>query len=406
MSARSDTSDFLIVGGGVVGLTLALEARRRHPNASITLLEKETACGQHGSSRNSGVLHAGFYYSGDTLKARLSVEGNRRMTAYCLDRNLPIRQTGKLVVATTPAELETLDGLLERGRANGVDLTMLSADEARDLEPRARVLDRALFSPTTSSVDPEAVTEALVWDAERAGVRIRTSCSCLGRRGDSVLTPEGLISCGYFINAAGLYADRIAHQFGVGRRYVILPFKGVFARGRAGLDPLAAQIYPVPDLANPFLGVHVTVTAHGGLNIGPSAIPAFWREHYRGLANFHMQEMMEILAREILLFARDDFRFRSLALAEVRKYSRHHLVGLAARIVDGIRPDDYPTWGPAGIRAQLLDVEARRLVMDFCVEQTERSLHVLNAVSPAFTCCFAFAEFLFDRIDGGEPDDG
>src|SRR6266581_4366241 len=194
------TTDFLVVGGGIVGLTLALELKRRHTDSSVTLLEKELACGLHASGRNSGVLHAGFYYSANSLKAQLTRDGNTQLAAYCT----------------------------ERGVANGVRLEALSAAEIRRIEPRARTHEWALFSPSTATVAPAVVVASLVADALRAGIVICTGVAYRkrGRRGGGVLTSDGPLAAGYVVNAAGLYADRVARDFGFSERYRILPFRG------------------------------------------------------------------------------------------------------------------------------------------------------------------------------------
>lgn len=415
------TPDFLIVGGGVLGLRLGLEARRRHPEASVLLVEKEDRCGVHASGRNSGVLHAGFYYATDSLKARFTRDGNRRLTEYCLERDLPINRCGKLVVAGDEGELEGLDLLLERGRKNGVELEEVTAAEARKIEPRVRTRGRALWSPATATVDPGAVVSSFVADAERAGVEIATGAeylgpaegsggsggrgsSAAGTRGADVLVKRGAgpperLSAGYLINAAGLHADRVARDFGFSARYRILPFKGLYLCSDEEPGSLRTNIYPVPDLERPFLGVHFTVDVRGRVKIGPTAMPALWREHYRGLENFDPAQCVRILWREAQLFLRDDFGFRRLALEELKKYRRERMVELAGRLARNVYLDDYTTWGEPGIRAQLVDVEENRLVMDFRVEGDARSFHVLNAVSPGFTCCMPFAEHCFDRIE-------
>lgn len=395
---RVRTADLLVVGGGIVGLTLALEARRRHPGASIVLLEKEEACGRHASGRNSGVLHAGFYYTADSLKARLCRDGNRALTEYCLERDLPIRRCGKLVVARNPEERDRLDELLRRAEANGVDLREVSEEDALEIEPRARTCERALFSPSTSVVDPRAVVASLVADARDRGIEVRTGTPYRGRSGAEVRAGETRISAGYVINAAGLYADRIAREYGFSLDYRILPFKGLYLHGAS--DPgLGPHIYPVPELAYPFLGVHFTVTVDGGTKIGPTAIPAFWREQYRGLRNFRLGEMLEIGLLEAGLFLRDTFGFRRLARREISKYSRRRLVRRAEGLLrDELAARDW-RWGKPGIRAQLVDVKERKLVMDFLFQGDEESFHVLNAVSPAFTCSIPFASFLWDRIE-------
>ncbi len=403
MDRSSATTDFLVIGGGVIGLNLALQAKRRHPQSHVTLIEKEQDCGSHASGRNSGVLHAGFYYTADSLKARFTREGNRLLTDYCAARGLRINRCGKLVVARDETELAGLQELFRRGKANGVELYELSEREAREIEPRVKTFRQALFSPTTSSVDPAQVLAALTRDAVSAGVKILTRTSYLRHRdagaATAVTTSAGCITAGYVINAAGLYADKIAARFGFSRDYRILPFKGLYLYARPGTEPLRTHIYPVPNLDNPFLGVHYTLTVDGHVKIGPTAIPAFWREHYAGLKNFKFLEMTQIVGRELLMLLRNDFRFRSLALAELQKYSKKKMVQQASDLISGVDVRNYASWGKPGIRAQLFDLRQRRLEMDFRFEGDHRSFHVLNAVSPAFTCSIPFAEFLFDQIE-------
>lgn len=392
------TTDFLVIGGGIVGVTTALELTRRFPRAVVTLIEKEAQCGWHASGRNSGVLHAGFYYTSDSLKARFTRDGNRRLTEYCRDRGLRINACGKLVVARHEQDLAGLDELLRRGRANDVQLCEVTEREARELEPLARTYARALWSPTTSSVDPAEVMRSLVQDAGQAGVRVIPGTAYLKRRNDgSVATTGGELSAGYVVNAAGLQADRVARDFGFAEHYRILPFKGLYLYGNGRL-PLGRHVYPVPNLNNPFLGVHFTITADGLVKIGPTAIPAFWREHYGGVARFRAREFAEVIWREAQLFLRNDFGFRSLAINEVRKYRREWLVQLATELVPSASASQFQTWGKPGIRAQLLDTRTRKLEMDFRYEGDNRSFHVLNAVSPAFTCALRFSEHLVEQI--------
>lgn len=412
----SGTVDLLVVGGGILGLAVAREARRRRPDASVTLLEKEPTCGRHASGRNSGVLHAGFYYATDSLKARLTREGNRRLRTYCRRRGLPLDECGKLVVARDESELEGLERLRRRGEANGVEVELVSEAEAREIEPRVRTRGRALWSPATATVDPRAVVDALAGDARREGVRVRTGVEYLGpgagrpRDGETpgarggagaveVETSAGRISCGHLVNAAGLHADRVARDFGFSRRHRILPFRGLYLESSEPPGSIRTNIYPVPDPRKPFLGVHFTRTVDGRAKIGPTAAPALWREHYRGLRNFDPGETARILGRELLLFLRNDFGFREHALAELGKGRRREMARLAGRLAEGVRPEDYRTWGPPGVRAQLVDREARELVMDFRVEGDARSTHVLNAVSPGFTCALPFAELVLDRVE-------
>lgn len=393
------STDFLVIGGGIIGVNIALQLKQRYPDSKVSLIDKESDFGQHASGRNSGVLHAGFYYSADSLKARFTRDGNRQLTEYCLERGLKINRCGKLVVTRDESELATLGVLLERGRHNGVELTELTDREARAIEPRVRTFARALFSPTTASVDPGEVMKALVEDATNAGIEMHADTAYQGHRGNSVILNRGTMHCGYVINAAGLYADRIARDYGFSKHYRILPFKGLYLYVDEQGRQLNTHIYPVPDIRNPFLGVHFTITATGAVKIGPTAIPAFWREHYQGFDNFRAAEFVEIIAREAGLFARNNNNFRSLAFTEMRKHSRKYMARLASEMVTGLDAGHCRRWGAPGIRAQLLDTRNGMLEMDFHYEYDDRSFHVLNAVSPAFTCSMPFSAYLVDRIE-------
>ncbi len=379
-------------------MNIALQAKRHFPDSSVTLIDKEAGCGEHASGRNSGVLHAGFYYTADSLKARLTKEGNRRLTEYCIERGLSINRCGKLVVARNVDELPVLDELLARAERNGVLLESITEVEAREIEPRVRTCERALFSPATASVDPRQVMREFVSDAGRAGIRILNNVEYAGHKNGVVSTNNGAIAAGYVINAAGLYADKIAKDYGFAQHYRILPFKGLYLYANEKVEPLRTNIYPVPDLRNPFLGVHHTVTVEGKSKIGPTAMPCFWREHYSGLHNFRLGEFLEVITREADLFIRNDFGFRKLAWEETWKIYRPRLVELAAELMDGLRTEYYTKWGRPGIRAQLLDTATRKLEMDFRVEGDDRSFHILNAVSPAFTCAMTFSEYTFQEI--------
>ncbi|MEM7202200.1 MAG: L-2-hydroxyglutarate oxidase [Planctomycetota bacterium] len=391
-------ADFVVVGGGVVGLALALELRRRWPDQSVVVLEKEAECGLHQSGRNSGVLHAGFYYTADSLKARFCRDGNAYWRDYCEARRLPIHRCGKLVVAQNESQLESLDLLHSRGRQNGVELEMISAAAAREIEPRVKTCERALWSPNTASVDPKQVMARLALDAQDAGVTIRRGARYVGRQGQRVQTATGDVEAGHVVNAAGVYADRVARDYGFCQGRTMLPFKGLYLYGSAPPGTLRTNIYPVPDLNYPFLGVHFTVTVDGKAKIGPTATPAFWCEHYQGLQNFRLGELARVVSLEASLMVRAGFPFRRLAVEEMRKYSRGYLVKQAAALLEGVHPAEWRTWGKPGIRAQLVDLRSRTLIMDFAVEGDAGSTHVLNAVSPAFTCAVPFARHVVDGI--------
>jgi len=423
------TCDYLIIGGGVVGLSVARELKARVPQANIVLIEKEESLGAHASGRNSGVIHSGIYYTADSLKARLTRDGNRSLIAFCEEKGIPVRRCGKLIVARNESEHPMLDELLRRGAANGVDVHDVTEDEARKIEPRAKTAGRALFVPTTASVDPRLVVAALEAECRAAGVEVALSTAYVPTRYEARLiqTTASTYSAGFVVNCAGLYADKIALDFGFSKRYRILPFKGLYLESDEPPRSLRCHVYPVPASNNPFLGVHATVKADGHWKIGPTAIPALWRENYSGLDRFNAGEFLEIVARQLSLLFGSDFDFRRLAWDEIRKQSRRRIVALAGELVD---LDDLPRpapsrrplprgeaagkwrWGSPGIRAQLVALRAphpgpspvgeggKSLVNDFVLEGDDHSLHVLNAVSPAFTCCLSFARIVADRVPG------
>lgn len=399
----SDNPDFLILGAGIMGLAVARELHRRFPRSAITIIEKEADVAAHGSGRNSGVLHAGFYYSADSLKAHFTREGNAAMRLFCREHGLRVNECGKVVVAQDPSELSSLYELERRGRANGVDVRLVDEAELREIEPNAKTCQHALYSPTTATVDPSAVSGCLRDELLKKGVRIHFAEPYVGRlAGHRVRTAKRMIEAGHIINTAGLYADRIARGFGYARHYTIIPFKGIYLKYTYRDKPVRTNIYPVPNLRNPFLGVHFTITVDGTIKIGPTAIPAFWRENYQGIENFSAREMAEILFREAQLFALNSFGFRDLAFEEMRKYGRRYFANLAGDLVHSIDLRGFREWSRPGIRAQLLDIRSRKLVMDFVVEGDETSTHILNAVSPAFTCCFPFARMIVDRLSRGQ----
>jgi L-2-hydroxyglutarate oxidase LhgO len=395
-----NTTDFLLIGGGIIGICIARELKSRYPDASVCILEKEHQCGLHASGRNSGVLHAGFYYTADSFKARFTREGNQRLTEYCDAKNIKLNKCGKLVVAQNESELSWLDELMNRASKNGVPLESVTEEESRSIEPRVKTFQRALFSPTTSSVNPKELVESLLSDAIQEGVQIRSNCRYLRRVGKrSIQTSNGVFEAKYLINVAGLYADKIGRDFGFSRDYRILPFKGLYLYSDKSPWALKTHIYPVPDLANPFLGVHFTVTPDGKVKIGPTAIPAFWREQYEGWGNFNLNELIEIILRQAGLFLSSNFDFKALAVRELKKYSKPKLVSLASALAKGVDIKHYRRWGQPGIRAQLLNIREKKLEMDFVLEGDEQSMHILNAVSPGLTCALPFAEYVCDQIE-------
>jgi (S)-2-hydroxyglutarate dehydrogenase len=392
------TPDFLIIGAGIVGLTIALELKKQFPESKITIIEKESQAGVHASGRNSGVLHAGFYYTADSLKAKLCRDGNFAWRQYCKENKLTLNHCGKLVVARNEEELNGLDELHRRGQLNNVELEMISAAEAAEIEPSAYTHERALWSPTTATVNPKEVVESIQKQITDKGISILNNTTYIKRSGNEVITSNGDFTPGYLINAAGLYADKIAQDYGFSQDYKILPFKGLYLYANDDGLKLKTNVYPVPDLRNPFLGVHFTVTAENKTKIGPTAIPAFWRENYTGWERFNLEELVDIIGIDASLFLTNNFGFRKLAFKEMQKYSKKKLVQLAGSLLKSINKNDFKQWGKPGIRAQLINIKTKQLEMDFKFEGDDKSFHVLNAVSPAFTCAIPFSEYLVAKI--------
>ncbi len=393
-------TDYLIIGAGIIGLTVAKTLKKMYPTKHILVLEKESDVAYHSSGRNSGVLHAGFYYTSNSLKAKFTKDGNKVMRKYCEENNLKINRCAKVVVATNQEELESLYELEKRGLQNGVNVRLIDEEELKKIDPNVKTYQKALYSPDTATVDPteichqlkkELLSECVTFYFDEAYVKkldINTILSTKDRK----------ISAKKIINCAGLYADKIAKDFEFSKDYVIIPFKGIYLKYTKLDHPIKTNVYPVPNLKNPFLGVHYTITVDGTIKIGPTAIPAFWRENYKGFENFKFQELTEILAYESKLFISNAFNFRSLAYEELRKYNKKHFVSLATKMVKDIDTKGFTQWSKPGIRAQLLNTKTLELLQDFVVEGDEHSIHVLNAVSPAFTSSFPFSQWVVENF--------
>ena len=379
--------NYLIVGAGIIGMTIAYELIQKDKNTKIAILEKEEDVARHASGRNSGVLHAGFYYSADSLKAKFTVDGNRLMKKFCKDNNIYVKETKKIVVAKDEEEVNGIYELQKRANMNGVKTSIINKDEVFKIDSNIKTHQKALYSPTTASVDPVEVCYKLKEALIEKGVKFYFNTNF----------EDSNVKYDYLINCAGAYADKIAKQFGVAKNYTMLPFKGIYLKYMENKTDIKTNIYPTPNLANPFLGVHYTITVDGSIKIGPTAIPAFWRENYQGFDNFNLFEMLEILYYEAKLFILNSFNFRSLALSEMKNYNKKIFISKAQNMVKNIGNDFKPI--PAGIRAQLLNTQTNELVQDFVVEHTKGSTHILNAVSPAFTCSFAFAKYVVEEIN-------
>jgi L-2-hydroxyglutarate oxidase len=391
--------DVLIVGGGIVGLATALALTERYPHASVTVLEKEAEVARHQTGHNSGVVHAGIYYKPGSLKARLCVEGVRLMHDFCQAHDLTLERCGKVIVATTEAEIPRLEELYRRGQANGVQgLRMLDAHELRDLEPHATGL-RAVHSPTTSIVDFAEVARAMVRRLQERGGRLQLASPALAVASDTagvaVTTPQGVVRASYLINCAGLYSDRLARMSGLKPPVRIIPFRGEYYFLKPERRHLVrGLIYPVPDPALPFLGVHFTRTVHGEIEAGPNAVFAFAREGYT-YGDIRPREVLESLSYRG--FWRISGRFWRVGLYEYyRSLNKRAFVRSLQKLVPAITEADVVR-GHAGVRAQAIDPQGN-LADDFVIQRSEHALHVLNAPSPAATASLAIGRYLAQQI--------
>jgi L-2-hydroxyglutarate oxidase len=395
--------DFVIVGAGIVGLSLARELKSRHSGKSIAIFEKESSLGKHASGRNSGVLHSGIYYPAGSLKARLCAEGAQELAAYCHENHLPIKKFGKVILPVRDDDDSQLELLLSRARSNGAKAELIDQHMLQQIEPEAHSLTgKALHSPNTAVVDPIAILNHISSELEKQGVDIFLNHKIQEvKAGSSALLVNGEVwNFGHLFNTAGVYADVVAKAFGIGEKYTILPFKGTYYElSDSSSIRVNGLIYPVPDLRVPFLGVHLTKMISGKVYLGPTAIPAFGRENYSGLQGVTFSDGREILGRILEQYFYNKQGFRTLMYEEGRRFFKHYFTEGARRLVPRIRPEHLIRCDKVGIRAQLLDTEKKELVMDFLLENAKNSTHILNAVSPAFTSAFTFSRFILDEYE-------
>lgn len=397
---RESQCQVLIVGAGITGLTIARELVNRGAE-DILILEKEGSLGAHASGRNSGVLHAGIYYTPDTLKARFCVEGNRLMKAFCRERGLTLKETGKVILATSPTQVEVLHELKRRADLSGARAFLIDRQELCEIEPYVTTCDKALFSPDTAVIRPQEVLKALEDELTRSAkttMFYKTAFkSLLSDR--QARTSKGVIRFEKFINAAGSYGDQVAHQFGLAKEYKTLPFKGTYkklTRNRTFL--VRGNVYPVPDLKNPFLGVHLTRSADGEVYVGPTAIPVFSRENYRNFEGWGWETFLILFRNAVLLLKNQ--AFRRVALTEPRKYLKRFILKEARRLVPELCLHDLVDSDKVGIRPQLVHWPTKTLVTDYVVLHNGDALHILNPVSPAFTSSMAFAKYAVTTLLG------
>ncbi len=396
---REAACDVAIVGGGIVGLATALALTDEHPALSVVILEKESEVGRHQTGHNSGVVHSGIYYQPGSLKAALCRQGVGLMREFCRFHDLPFDECGKVIVATSETELAPLQTLYERGVANGVpDLRLLEPDELREIEPNVVGL-RAIHSPTTAITDYGAVARKMREVLEGRGVSVITGAKVAAIDGSGqrvTLRGPGLeVRAGFMVNCAGLYSDEIARKSGLKPDLRIVPFRGEYYLIRAERQGLVRNlVYPVPDPAMPFLGVHYTRTVTGEVEAGPNAVLALAREGYT-LTTFDLDEMARTLG--FGGFWRLASKYWKVGAFEYyRSMSKAAFVRSLQKLVPTIAADDLER-GHAGVRAQAVDSQGS-LVDDFAFLESENALHVLNAPSPAATASLAIGKHIAERI--------
>jgi (S)-2-hydroxyglutarate dehydrogenase len=391
----SDRFDLAVVGGGILGLATARALLADRPDLRLVILEKEARLASHQTGHNSGVIHSGIYYKPGSHKARLCVEGARLMKAFCAEHGIRVDPIGKVIVATSEAELPRLQTLFERGTANGVEgLRLIDKDDLREIEPHAAAV-RAIHSPTTSIVDYGEVAQAIARELLTQGTVIRTGARVTGIQrkdeGFDLATASGSVQARHLVNCAGLYSDVVARLAGARPGVRIIPFRGEYYMIRPERhDLVRGLIYPVPDPEFPFLGVHFTRTVHGEVEAGPNAVLAFAREGYR-FGRIHLRELGGTLGYPgFWAMARRYWRMGSYEM--YRSLSKAAFVQALQRLLPAIGPADI-TPGGAGVRAQAV-AEDGSLVDDFRIARSEDAIHVLNAPSPAATASLAIGRHI------------
>ena len=389
---------YAIVGGGLVGMGTALELKRRASQADVQLFEKEAQVGQHQSTHNSGVLHAGLYYKPGSLKARLAVEGIRSMVAFCQEHGVAHEICGKLVIATNEEEIGRLHTLQERGIQNGLQgLRWLAPEALHEIEPHAAGI-AAVHVPEEGIVDYHGVCAALSRELQKQGVTLTTGArvtrAVRAGSGWTVVSTAGDFAADFIINCAGLYSDRVAASAGEAREARIIPFRGEYYKLRPEAQHLVHHlIYPVPDPTFPFLGVHFTRLIEGGIEAGPNAVLAFAREGYTKWKLRPGDLFDAVTFRGLWKFMG---QHRAMAWDEVRRsFSKTLFCRSLQRLVPELQEADLSPGG-AGVRAQAMLPDGT-LVQDFHFQERPGALHVLNAPSPGATACFAIGDHVAQK---------
>jgi L-2-hydroxyglutarate oxidase LhgO len=389
-----------VIGGGIVGLAVALELQRKHPHLRTVVLEKEHGVAQHQTSHNSGVIHSGLYYKPGSLKARLCVEGTAAMVQFCKEQGIPYSICGKVIVATDEPELPALDELMQRGRANGVPgLRLLGAEEIRELEPHAAGI-RGIHAPGTGITDFRLVAEKYAELINSSGGEVLTNAAVekITSTADEIIldTARATVRARYAINCAGLFSDRIAKMAGAELGLRIIPFRGEYYELVPSKHHLVrALIYPVPDVRFPFLGVHFTKRIDGGTEAGPNAVLAFKREGY-SRTSFNLRDAAGTFA--FPGFWKLATHFWKMGLYETfRSWNKRAFTKALQRLLPELEERDIRPSG-SGVRAQALDASGK-LLDDFCFVHQDRMLHVCNVPSPAATASLVIGREIVAAVE-------
>jgi L-2-hydroxyglutarate oxidase len=396
--------DFIIIGSGIIGLTLGYKLKKRFKESAILILEKEKDSTQHGSGRNSGVIHSGVYYEPQSLRATLGVQGGIELKEYIKSKNLWIDECGKLLIPTSQNSFENIENLYERGIQNGVQIKKLTGKEITNLEPKVNTkYGVGLKIPFTSIADPKEVSACLIQDLKEMGVIIQYQDEVIEvfDEGLKIITKHSTYKCAYSFNCSGLHADEVAKKSGLEFRYSFLPFKGKYWKISDPSFKLKHLIYPVPDLQYPFLGLHTSHKKNGSFFIGPSSTPVFGRESYTWNEDFNLKQALTLGFSFMKKIITNENKLMSLALQESRLLTTSGFLKEINKLIIGIDKNNISSTNEkVGIRSQIFDPHSKTLVNDFVLLNQKHCTHVLNAISPAWTASFAFADHLikFSKI--------
>lgn len=395
--------ELIIVGGGIVGLATARAAMLRNPKQRVLVLEKEISSTRHGSGRNSGVIHSGIYYAPGSLRASMCVKGAKELCNYIDERRLWSDACGKILLPTSGSSLKNLKPLLDRASENGVVAYRLDSKGILSIEPRANTqYNDGIFIPSTRVVDPKEIVLSITKEILQKGVDVRFEQQVIGidSKNGKVTTNDCVFDAGQIINAAGLFSDQVAELSGLELRYQFQPFKGKYWKCSTPNLKLKRLVYPIPDLDLPFLGVHTVHNREGDIYVGPSSTPAIGRENYNGFDGIKPIETTKLtynLLRKIFLNTNG---IRTLALREISLLTKSGIYNEVTKLLTDIKKNELVlSQNKVGIRSQIFDPKAEKLVTDFVVIRQDRTVHVLNAISPAFTASFSFGSFLVDMLE-------